>query len=161
MTRPLSSGPPRPRGRPRKRAGPPKPEGRRRGGQPGNRNRWRHGRFSAAARAEDGALRAQLRRIDFVIAEVLAWHTCDLATVISAREDLSQDTEKALGVRPAPRRRALPPSRRPRARRAVYFTWRLRAGLLKPPVRRRRWCMGARVWPPPGLRRAELARRSC
>ncbi len=62
---------------------PPKPEGRgrsperRRGGQPGNRNRWRHGAYSTAARRERETLRAELRRIDFQIQQALAWHACE------------------------------------------------------------------------------------
>lgn len=77
MTRPLSAGPPRPRGRPRKH--PPKPEGRKRGGQPGNRNRWRHGGFSGAARKARDEVENELRRIEFVIAQVLTWHECKLS----------------------------------------------------------------------------------
>jgi hypothetical protein len=54
-----------------------KPEGRRRGGQPGNRNRWRHGAFSRAAREHRTALEADLARMDFVIQKVLAAHACE------------------------------------------------------------------------------------
>ncbi len=62
------------RGRPRKHpVAPP----RKRGGQPGNRNRLRHGAFSGAALVRREADRAELRRIDFLIWETLAWHACE------------------------------------------------------------------------------------
>ena len=70
------AGPLRPRGRPRKH--PPKPVGRRRGGQPGNRNRWRHGAFSRAAKLERQALCQQLLGMEFLIAQALARHRCEL-----------------------------------------------------------------------------------
>jgi hypothetical protein len=63
---------PRKRGRPRTR--PPKPPGRRRGAQLGNRNRLRHGRYSAAYTR---ALHAELAAYDFVIEQALAWHACE------------------------------------------------------------------------------------
>ncbi|MEI9886937.1 MAG: hypothetical protein WDN08_10660 [Rhizomicrobium sp.] len=46
---------------------------------PGNRNRYRHGRYSGAARQIRRTLRAEIRAIEFVIAEAMAWHACDLA----------------------------------------------------------------------------------
>ena len=86
MTRPLSAGPPGPRGRPRKY--PPKPTGRKRGGQPGNRNRWRHGAFSRTASNNREALMAEERRIDFVIAQAMTWHNCERAVRVLAQEPL-------------------------------------------------------------------------
>jgi len=84
-----SQEPPRPRGRPRKH--PAKPQGRRRGGQPGNRNRWCHGRHSAQARCSRAALRAEIRAYNFVIAEALAWHACELSAIALAKADLSTE----------------------------------------------------------------------
>ena len=43
------------------------PVPRRRGGQPGNRNRYRHGGFSKAARAQHEAVRALIRKLDRLI----------------------------------------------------------------------------------------------
>lgn len=83
MTRPLSAGPPGPRGRPRKH--PPKPIGRKRGGQPGNRNRRRHGAFSKCASVGRDLPKAEERRIDFVIAQVLTCHSCELAVKAMAK----------------------------------------------------------------------------
>jgi len=40
-----------------------------RGGQPGNRNRWKHGRYSAAARARRAEVDALVRQCRAVIAQ--------------------------------------------------------------------------------------------
>ena len=55
------------RGRPRKRP----PPSRKRGGQPGNKNRWRHGRYSGAARRARAALAAEIAQIEGHIADIL------------------------------------------------------------------------------------------
>ncbi len=43
---------------------------RKRGGQPGNRNRWKHGRYSTETRRRDKALRALIRHCRETIALV-------------------------------------------------------------------------------------------
>lgn len=166
--RPLSAGPPRPRGRPRKyppkpegreRACPPKPEGRRRGGQPGNRNRWRHGRHSAQARCDRAALRAEIRAYNFVIAEALTWHACEMSTGALAKVDSSAEALAKADVgrcgtamrRSAPRRRALSTDRRtldPMVGFAARRSLRLRMNPRASPSLRRS-CHGYRSAGPP------------
>src|SRR3954470_23072163 len=53
------------------------PPPRRRGGQPGNRNRLRHGGFSKAARARRAAVRALIRKMDRLIVLARALHAAD------------------------------------------------------------------------------------
>jgi hypothetical protein len=71
---PMVDVPSRRRGRPRKHP-PAEPSARRRGGQPGNRNRWRHGRYSAAMRAAKAALRDEIAEIDRAIIAALQRQT--------------------------------------------------------------------------------------
>src|SRR5436309_15085913 len=56
------------------------PPPRRRGGQPGNRNRLRHGGFSKAARARRAAVRALIRKMDRLIVLARALHAADART---------------------------------------------------------------------------------
>ena len=126
----------RPRGRPRKH--PPGPE-RQRGGQPGNRNRWRHGRYSARGRSDRATLRADVRAFEFLIAEAWLWHACDLSS-----EDFAKGTN-TVAVSPmdavgSPNRGTVArPTRRPSelstARTAACSVGRYRSD--RPPLRRR------------------------
>jgi len=50
------------------------PVRRKRGGQPGNRNNYRHGAFSRATMSGRQAARAQLRQMELLIKEVMAEH---------------------------------------------------------------------------------------
>jgi hypothetical protein len=82
-------------GRPRTRvAGLP----RARGGQPGNRNRWRHGAFSAAARAARLADDAALRRIEALIAETLAAYAKDDDGGMASRPSLAAPRRDGRGA---------------------------------------------------------------
>jgi hypothetical protein len=54
------------------------PPRRRRGSQPGNRNRLKHGGFSRGARARRERVRRLIRDMNFHVAQAKAWHTCDL-----------------------------------------------------------------------------------
>lgn len=100
-------------------AGPPKPEGRRRGGQPGNRNRRRHGRYSGAARQARQSLRAEIRAIDFVIAQALALHACELRR----RSEQLPSPAPTHGHKPSQpgHRRSVDPRQRRRTR--PHFLW--------------------------------------
>ncbi len=66
---PSSDSPPRPRRRPRNQptATPPT---RRRGAQPGNKIRWRPGRYSGAMRAAKAKLRSEIEAIERLVAEI-------------------------------------------------------------------------------------------
>ncbi len=75
LARPSSDPPPRKRGRPRKHP-PALPFTRKRGAQPGNTNRWRHGRYSAAMREAKASLKAEIGEINVRI-DVLVSMLCD------------------------------------------------------------------------------------
>ena len=52
---------------------------RRRGAQPGNRNRLKHGGFSGATRARHEAVRRVVRYLNYRVAEAKTWHACEQA----------------------------------------------------------------------------------
>ncbi|MEJ0025656.1 MAG: hypothetical protein WDN01_06465 [Rhizomicrobium sp.] len=72
LVRPSSDPPLRKRGRPRKHP-PALPSTRKRGAQPGNKNRWRHGRYSAAMRDAKASSKAEIGEINLRVEQALAF----------------------------------------------------------------------------------------